>query len=158
MALNLAESYFRSDLYQEGMQICANICAMNADKYAEAQTEARAKMDMYTNNQVAKFQMANDYDGIIALAEQLADAAMAQKITLQAYLAKKDYNKVIELSQAAIDAQTTDEGRSDIYYLVGVAYNEKSMFDQAIAAWKKVTAGNNVENAATYIKALTPAE
>ena len=159
MALNLAESFFRSDLYQEGMQICANICTLNADKYADAQTEARAKMDMYTNNQVAKFQMANDYDGIIALAEQLADAAMAQKITIQAYLAKKDYNKVIELSEAALAAQATDEGRSDIYYLVGVAYNEKSMFDQAIAAWKNVTAGNNVENAAAYIKALTtPAE
>ena len=31
MALNLAESYFRSDMYQEGMKICTKIAGMNAD-------------------------------------------------------------------------------------------------------------------------------
>ena len=40
--------------------------------------EAQAKMDMYTNNEVAKLQMANDYDGIIAMAAELEDAALAQ--------------------------------------------------------------------------------
>ncbi len=158
MALYLAESYFRSDMYSEGMGICSAIMALNPDKYAEAQSEAQAKIDMYTNNQVAKLQMANDYDGIIAMAEQLDDAAIAQKITMQAYYGKKDYNKMIELSEAALAAQTTDEGRSDIYYLLGVAYNEKGQFEQAIAAMKSVTAGNNVENAAAVIKALTPAQ
>ena len=158
MALNLAESYFRSDMYTDGMSICSAIMALNPDKYAEAQTEAQSKIDMYTNNQVAKLQMANDYDGIIAMAEQLDDAAIAQKITMQAYYGKKDYNKMIELSEAALAAQTTDEGRSDIYYLLGVAYNEKGQFEQAIAAMKNVTAGNNIENAAAVIKALTPAE
>ena len=158
MALHLAESYFRSDMYSEGMGICSAIMALNPDKYAEAQTEAQSKIDMYTNNQVAKLQMANDYDGIIAMAEQLDDAAIAQKITMQAYYGKKDYNKMIELSEAALAAQTTDEGRSDIYYLLGVAYNEKGQFEQAIAAMKSVTAGNNVENAAAVIKALTPAQ
>lgn len=158
MAMNLAESYFRSDMYQDGMRICTAIAALNPDKYAEAIAEAQAKMDMYTNNEVAKLQMANDYDGIIAMAEQLEDAAMAQKITMQAYYGKRDFNKMIELSAAALEAQTTDEGRSDIYYLLGVAYNEKEQFDAAIAAMKNVTAGANVENAKAVIAALTPAE
>ena len=158
MALNLAESYFRSDMYQDGMKICANISSLNADKYAEAIAEAQAKMNMYTNNEVAKLQMANDYDGIIAMAEQLDDAAMAQKITMQAYYGKKEFAKMVEVSEAAIVAQTTDEGRSDINYLLGVAYNELGQFDKAIAAMKNVTAGGNVENAAAVIKALTPAE
>lgn len=155
MALNLAESYFKSDMYQEGMKICTKIAGMKADKFAEAIAEAQAKMDMYTNNEVAKLQMANDYDGIIAMAEQLDDAAMAVKITMQAYYGKKDFNKMVEMSAAALEAQTTDEGRSDINYLLGVAYNEKGQFDQAIAAMKNVTAGNNVANAAAVIEALT---
>lgn len=155
MALNLAESYFKSDMYQEGMKICTKIAGMKADKFAEAIAEAQAKMDMYTNNEVAKLQMANDYDGIIAMAEQLDDAAMAAKITMQAYYGKKDFNKMVEMSAAALEAQTTDEGRSDINYLLGVAYNEKGQFDQAIAAMKNVTAGNNVANAAAVIEALT---
>jgi tetratricopeptide (TPR) repeat protein len=158
MALNLAESYFRSNMYQDGMRICTSISALNADKYAEAIAEAQSKMDMYTNNEVAKLQMANDYDGIIAMAEQLDDAAMAQKITLQAYYGKKEFAKMVELSEAAIAAQTTDEGRSDVYYLLGVAYNEMEQFDNAIAAMKNVTAGANVANAQAVITALTPAE
>ena len=155
MALNLAESYFKSDMYQEGMKVCAKISQLNADKFAEAIAEAQAKMAMYTNNEVAKLQMANDYDGIIAMAAELADAALAQKITLQAYYAKKEFQKMVELSEAALAAQTTDEGRSDIYYLLGVAYNEMEQFDNAIAAMKSVTAGANVENAKAVIAALT---
>ena len=155
MALNLAESYFKSDMYQEGMKICTKIAAMNADKFADAIASAQYKMDLYTNNEVAKLQIANDYDGIIAMASELEDAAMAAKITLQAYYGKKDFNKMIELSEAALAAQTTDEGRSDIYYLLGVAYNEKEQFDNAVAAMKNVTAGNNVANAQAVIAALT---
>ena len=158
MALNLAESYFKSDMYQEGMKICTKISQLNAEKFGEAIAAAQAKMDMYTNNQVAKLQMANDYDGIIAMAEQLDDAAMAAKITMQAYYGKKDFNKMIELATAALEAQVTDEGRSDINYLLGVAYNEKEMFDQAIAAMKNVTTGNNVANAQAVIEALTVKE
>ena len=155
MALNLAESYFRSDMYQEGMKICTKIAGMNRDKFADAIAEAQSKMDMYTNNEVAKLQLANDYDGIIAMAAELDDAAMAAKITMQAYYGKKDFNSMIGISTAALEAQTTDEGRSDIYYLLGVAYNEKGQFDQAIAAMKNVVAGNNVANAAAVIEALT---
>ena len=154
MALNLAESYFRSDLYQEGMKICSAIVALNPDKYAEAIAEAQSKMDMYTNNEVAKLQMANDYDGIIAMAAEMEDAAMAQKVTMQAYYGKKDFAKMVELSEAAIAAQTTDEARSDVYYLLGVAYNEMEQFDNAVAAMKNVTAGANVANAQAVIAAL----
>ena len=158
MALNLAESYFKSDMYQEGMKICTKIAGMNADKFAEAIAAAQEKMHMYTNNEVAKLQMANDYDGIIAMASELEDVAMAAKITLQAYYGKKDFNKMIELSESALAAQTTDEGRSDIYYLLGVAYNEKEQFDNAVAAMKNVTAGANVANAQAVIAALTANE
>ena len=154
MALNLAESYFRSDMYQDGMKICTKIAGMNADKFAEAIAEAQAKMDMYTNNEVAKLQMANDYDGIIAMAAELEDAALAAKITMQAYYGKKDFGKMVEYSAVALEAQTTDEGRSDINYLLGVAYNEMGQFDAAIAAMQKVTAGNNVANAAAVIEVL----
>ena len=158
MALNLAESYFKSNMYQEGMKICTKIAGMNADKFAEAIAAAQEKMHMYTNNEVAKLQMANDYDGIIVMAEQLDDKAMAAKITLQAYYGKKDFNKMIELSESALAAQATDEGRSDIYYLLGVAYNEKEQFDEAVAAMKNVTAGANVANAQAVIAALTANE
>ena len=83
---------------------------------------------------------------------------MAHKITMQAYYGKKEFGKMVELSEAALAAQTTDEGRSDVYYLLGVAYNEMEQFDKAISAMKNVTAGANVANAQAVITALTPAE
>ena len=155
MALNLAESYFRSDLYQDGMRVCSELAALNPEKYGEAVAEAQAKMSMYTNNEVAKLQQANNYDGIIEMAAMLPDAAMGQKVLMQAYYGKKEFAKMVEVSAEAIAAQTTDEGRSDIYYLLGVAYNELSQFDKAIQAMKQVTAGHNVENAKAVIKALS---
>lgn len=108
-------------------------------------------------------QMANDYDGIIALAEQLPDAAMAAKVVMQAYYGKKDFNKMIDIYDEALAVQTTDEGRSDIHYWVGVAYNEKiegsanaeHVKNQAIAAFRKVTAGRNVANAQSVVQQLT---
>ena len=36
MALNLAESYFKLNEYQKGMDVCNNICGMNPSRYAEA--------------------------------------------------------------------------------------------------------------------------
>ena len=163
MALNLAESFFRSNQYQEGMAIAADIAALNPEKFGEAVAEAQSKMDMYTNNEVAKLQQANDYDGIIAMAEQLADAAMAKKLILQAHYYKKEYDKMIAMEDEAIAAQTTDEGRSDVYYWVGVAYNEKiehsanaeHVKNQAVSAFRKVTAGRNVANAQAAVQALT---
>lgn len=158
MALNLAESYFRSNAYQDGMKICSRISSLNPDKFGEAIAEAQAKMDLYTNNQIAKMQQANDHDGIIAMAEQLDDAAMAKKIIMQAYYGKKDFAKMIAYADEAVAAQTTDEGRSDIYYFVGVAYNELEQFDNAIATMQKVVAGNNVANAKAVIEGLTKTE
>ena len=163
MALNLAESYFKSNLYQEGMKVCSEIAALNPDKFGEAIAEAHSKMDMYTNNEVAKLQMANDYDGIIAMAEQLPDPAMAAKVVMQAYYGKKDFNKMIEIYDEALAAQVTDEGRSDIHYWVGVAYNEKIegaanaelIKNKAIAAFRNVTAGRNVSNAQSVVQQLT---
>ena len=113
-------------------------------------------MSLYTNNEVAKLQMANDYDGIIAMAEQLDNEALAKKIALQAYLGKKDYNKVIELAEAAAAVQPNDEERSDVYYLLGMAYNAKGNApEKTIEAMKKVTAGDKVAVAQKAIADLS---
>lgn len=108
-------------------------------------------MALYTNNMVAKMQAANDFDGIIKMADDLLaknpQSALAQNVRLQAYANKKDYAKVIELGQAAADAQTDPADKSLMYYLLGAAYNAKEMKPQAIAAFKQVTDGPAAENA-----------
>ncbi|MBQ2992977.1 MAG: tetratricopeptide repeat protein [Alistipes sp.] len=158
MALNLAESYFKLGEYQKGMDVCNNICGMNATKYADAIASAREKMSMYTNNEVARLQQAGDNDGIIAMAEVMLStdptSALAEKIRIQAYNNKKDYDKVIELGETAALAQTDDENKSDVYFILGAAYNAKEMKPQAIVNLEKVVAGSSVEPAKAALAEL----
>ena len=158
MALNLATSYCELGKYNEGMAIYNKICKMPADKYAAAIAKAEAFKTLYTNNKVASMQKAGDFDGVIAMADKLkaTSPALAEKIRIEAYNGKKDYAKVIALGSAAAAAQTNEEDRSSIYFLVGAAHNAKynasgnkdvASREKAIAALKKVTAGPSVEAA-----------
>lgn len=141
LAMLLAESYFKMNDYEKGMKVCEEVMALpNTSLFAAGKTEAQEKMNMYTNNKVAELQKNEDFDGVIAMAETIADQALAQRITVQAYLMKKDYAKVIELGDAAAELQTTDEDKSAVYFNLASAYNAKEMKQQAIAAFGKVTA------------------
>ncbi|MBO4935618.1 MAG: tetratricopeptide repeat protein [Alistipes sp.] len=158
MALNLATSYCELGKFDEGMAIYEKICKMPAEKYAAAIAKAQELKTLYTNNKVASLQQAGDFDGVIAMAEKLAAAspALAEKIRIEAYNGKKDYAKVIELAEAAVAAQTTDEDKSAIYLILAAAYNSlyndsgnknTSLRDKAVETFKKVTAGSGVEAA-----------
>ena len=159
MALNLAMSYCELGEYEKGMEIYEAIAAKTHPKYADDAAKAKEMMALYTNNKVAEMQGAGDYDGIIAMADAQLEknpaSALFQNVRLQAYANKKDYDKVIELAQGAIDAQTDEEDKSLMYYLLGAAYNAKEMRPQAIEAFQKVTAGAAVENAKTALSELT---
>ena len=159
MALNLAMSYCEMGEYEKGMDIYEAVAAKTHPKYAEDAAKAKEMIALYTNNKVATLQAANDFDGIIAMADALLAKnpanALAEKVRLQAYASKKDFNKVIELGQAAADAQTDPEDKSLMYLTLGAAYNAKELKPQAIAAFQKVTAGPAVESAKAALAELT---
>lgn len=159
MALNLAMSYCEMGEYAKGMEIYEAIAAKEHPKYAEDVAKAKEMMALYTNNEVAKLQAANNFDGIIAMADALLvknpASALAQNVRLQAYANKKDYAKVIELAEGAAAVQADPADKSLMYYLLGAAYNAKEMKPQAIAAFKQVTAGPAAENAKTALAELS---
>ena len=169
MALNLATCYCELDKYEEGMAIFEKICQMPADKYADAIAKANEKKAMYTNNKVATFQQAGDYDGVIAMAEKLqaTSPALAEKIRIEAYNGKKDYAKVVALGEAAVAAQTNEDDKSTIYFLIGAAYNaqfnasgnkNEAFYNLAVATLKKVTSGPRLEAAKTALADLAKAK
>ncbi|MCH5329546.1 MAG: tetratricopeptide repeat protein [Alistipes sp.] len=159
MALNLAMSYCESGEYEKGMDVYRNLAGMNPDRYKEVIDKANEMMALYTNNEVAKLQAANDYDGIVSMTETMLAAnpydALAHKVRLQAYNGMKNYDKVIELGDESADAQVNEADRSDIYFLVGAAYNVKENKDKAVAYLKKVTSGSNLDAAQKSIADLT---
>ena len=88
MALNLAMSYCEMAMssgdmaqYEKGMEVYEAIAAKTHPKYAEDVAKAKEGMALYTNNMVAKMQAANDFDGIIKMADDLlADADTAGRL------------------------------------------------------------------------------
>ena len=88
MALNLAMSYCEMAMssgdmsqYEKGMEIYEAVAAKTHPKYAEDAAKAKEDMALYTNNMVAKMQAANDFDGIIKMADDLlADADTAGRL------------------------------------------------------------------------------
>lgn len=168
LALNLAMSYCELGQFETGMEIYRNVAAMNPERHAEAVAKAKEMITFYTTNQVAKLQAEGNNDGVIAMAEKmLAEdpaSALAEKIRLQAYNGKKEYDKVIELGETAAMAQTSDEDKSDVYFLIGAAYNAKynaggnkdeALKNKVVEYMGKVTAGNAVEGAKAAIADLT---
>ena len=169
MALNLATCYCELGKYEEGMEIFEKICQMPSDKYADAIAKANEKKAMYTNNKVAAFQQAGDFDGVIAMADKLqaTSPALAEKIRIEAYNGKKDYAKVIALGETAVAAQTNEDDKSTIYFLIGAAYNaqfnasgnkNEALYNLAVATLKKVTSGPRLEAAKTALTALAKAK
>ncbi len=158
MALNLAMSYCEMGEYEKGMDVYETVASKTYPKYAEDAAKAKEMMALYTNNKVAELQGAGDFDGIIALADaQLAKnpaSPLFQLVRVQAYLGKKDYAKVIETAPAAAEAQTDEADKSTVYYQLASAHNALSQRDQAIAAFKKVTAGPAAENAKVALAEL----
>ena len=140
-ALNLAESYFKMDKYAEGVKVCSEVAALPAGQKNDAAiAQAKAKITQYTNNKIAALQQANDFDGIIAMAETIENQALAQKLMVQAYFLKKDYDKVIEIGEAAAELQTEPADQSAVYFNLASSYNAKENKAKAIETFKKVTA------------------
>ncbi len=159
MANWLGTCYCELGQYTQGLEILNKVAANKNPKYAEQAAEAKNLVSMYTNNMVAGFQQKGDFDGMLAVAEQMLasnpENPTALKIRVQAYDGKKDLAKVIELAEAAALVQTDAEDSSYLYYLLGSAYNAKEMKAQAIAALQNVTAGATLEAAKATIAELS---
>ena len=61
---------------------------------------------------------------------------------------------MIENAEAAAAAQTDEADKSTVYYQLASAHNALSQREQAIAAFKKVTAGPAAENAKAALAEL----
>lgn len=158
MANFLGICYCELGDFQKGLVIFNEIASQDNPKYAEDVVKVKENIKLYTNNRIAKLQGENDFDGIIAVADEMLAVnlqdALAQKIRLQALFDKKDYAGVIASAEEAAAVQTDEEERSDVYFILGAAYNARTMTPQAIDALSKVTAGTNVAAAQKTVAQL----
>ncbi len=163
VAMNLAMSYSGLKDFAKSAPIYSNIIALGAtDSRFEADAaKARENWSLDALEQASTALRAGDNQGAIDAADALLavipDAADVSRTRLEAYTSLRAYPKVVELGAATADAQTTDETRSRVWFLVGAAYQNQQNFPQAIEAYRKVTAGNDVAAARTQIAEIQKA-
>ncbi len=160
MANWLGSCYCETGNFDKGMEVFGKVSAMGSNpKYQAEAAAAQKNMAMYTTNKVADLQKSKNYDGVITMADALLAKnpknAIAAKVRLQAYSDKKDYAKVFSLADSAAAVQTSADEKSNIYFILGAAYNAKEMKPEAIAAFKKVTSGANAAAAKSTVAELS---
>ena len=158
LGLNLAMSYCEMGDLTKGGEVYKQILGLTHSKYDADKAKAKESFTNYllvaaSNNAAeSKFDEALVYTDEIIAMDSLS--AVGNKLMVQLYNSKKDYAKVGELGGNAAALQATPEEQSDLYYMQGAALSNIDKLTEAIEAYKKVTAGNNVANAAEQIKAL----
>ncbi len=163
LALNLAMSYSGLKDFDKSGAIYKNIIELGGrDSRFEADAaKAKENWSLDVLEKASESAKAGAFQAAIDATDELLAAiptdAAASLTRLQAYNSMKNYAKVAELGDATAEAQTTDEARSGVYYLVGAAYQNQQNFAKAIEAYRKVTAGENVAAAKAQITELQKA-
>lgn len=161
LGLNLAKSYYELGKFDEAVAVHKSILAQTLPRFEADKAQAKVDMTYYFTKNIAEMQQAEEVDNeaILALVEKwvAADATdpVANKMLVSQLLTVKNYDKVIELAEAVAAMQTDEAEKSEVYYSLGMAHNAKEQKAEAIAALKKVTAGNAVAAAKAAVAELS---
>lgn len=162
VALNLAMSYLEMvPADTTGYRIYSAVIALGDvhTKYAVAAATAKEKYAYYKTLEAGKHATAKEYGKVIeTAAEAIAvDPANAEAylLTVQAATNMKNFDKVIEAGEAAAAAQTDPALKSNVYFMMGAAYENKGNTAKAIESYRKVVAGGNVAMAKEQITSLS---
>lgn len=160
LALNLAMSYGELGDIENAAKIYNEIIALEErhSKYKEPAATAREKLGYYMTIDVQKAIENKDMNKAYELMEGILASepnnAIVGMMMLQVAGNNKQWDRIIAYGEKAAEAQETPELKSNAYYLLGAAYQNKNNNAKAVENYKKVTAGDNVANAKTQIAAL----
>ena len=160
LALYLAESYAASGDYDNGMKIYHDVVALEQrhSRYQEPAAAAREKIIYYETIRAISAAEAGNADEVYACADDILSVdpvnANAYLLKIQAATNSQNWQNVIEWGETAAEMQTNDVEKSNIYYMLGAAYQNTENKDAAIANYNKVVAGPNVANAKAQIDIL----
>ncbi len=155
-ALNLAMSYCEMKEYEKGIEIYKAIIAQGGADAETAKTKAAGYLTFEASQLLAGDGKTDEAFALLDQAQEFdpknPDAAM---VRLQTLNNMKNYDQVIALGSAAAELQTTPELKSNAYFLLAAAYQNKDNKAKAIENYRKVTAGTNAAAAKAQIAALS---
>ncbi|MCC8020210.1 MAG: tetratricopeptide repeat protein [Rikenellaceae bacterium] len=163
LALNLAKSYAEMgendpEAARKGYEVYTSILGQTHSKYDDARAQAKEEYSYYILRDASAANAANDTQGAYDILDSYLEAdpenPQVNLMYIQIATNKQQWDKVIEKGEAAAEAQTDEELKSEAYFLLGAAYQNKENKAKAIESYRKVTAGGKVATARQQINAL----
>lgn len=161
MAMLLAQSYCASGEMAKGEEIYKNIIALadKHDKYAEAANQAKSELAGYLLEDASKAAADSNLEGVVKATDAVLafdpTNGTANMLRLQAATNLKNYDAVIGFGEEAASTQPTELDKSNAYFLLGAAYQNKENKTKAIEMYKKVLEGPNAATAKAQIAELS---
>ncbi|MFI3265810.1 MAG: hypothetical protein R3Y15_01500 [Rikenellaceae bacterium] len=161
LGLLLAKSYAENGQMDEATQTYQSIIALEArnSRFKPAADQAKSEISTYLLLMAQEAATANEVDSVYSITANIIELdptnAAAHMMRVQTATNAKDFDSVIEFGEAAADAQVDEEGKSNAYFLLGAAYQNKENKAKAIETYKLVTSGTNVDTAKAQITALS---
>lgn len=156
MALNLARSYDKLDSLNKAVDVYNSIIALESQhsRYAEPAAEAKKEVSLAVLERASKAAGESDLKEVVRLTDLIPTDETGALMRVQVANNKKDFRAVTEYAPAAAELQSDDAKKSDIYFMLGAAYQNMENKPKAIESFRKVTAGPNVAQAKTMITEL----
>lgn len=159
-ALLLAKSYAESGDLAKATEVYNSVIALESrhSRYATPAATAKKELAGYMLVEASAAAADKDLARVIEATDAVLSSdpanAAAHLLRVQTATNLKDFDKVIEFANAAAEAQTDADKKSDVYFYLASAYENKGNKPLAIENYRKVTTGTNAADAKKQATAL----
>lgn len=160
LAYFTAKSYAEMGRLDQAVELYKQVIAAGTanSKFEKQATDAKTDMNTYMLIAASEAAKAGNLDELQKYAEAIPDNADAGLLVVQVANNQKKYDVVIAKGAEAYAVQTDPGKKSEVAYLLGVAYQNKSNNAKAAEWLRKVTAGSNVAAAKALLTEVTAAQ
>ncbi len=152
VATQLAESYGKLKEYDKSYALFEELIAKGG---AEADAlKSRLAFYMLLNANEIRTSDAPKALELLTKAVDLEENPQAYLLLLQTASGAGNYARVVEFAERAAAAQADAAQKSNVYSMLGHAYEKMGSKDKAIEAYRKVTSGPNAAAAKAQVAAL----
>lgn len=157
LAYFTAKSYAELGQLEEAVALYKDVIVKGTEntKFAKQATDAKADMNTYVLVAASEAAKAGKMDELVKYVELVPDNADAGLMVTQAANNRKMYDVVIARGPEAFEAQTDAAKKSEVAYLLGVAYQNKGNNAKSAEWLRKVTSGSNVSAAKALLTEVT---
>lgn len=159
LAYYTAKSYAELKEWDKAVELYRQVIDKGTgnSKFEKQAADAKTDMENYLLVAISDAAKAGDIEKVQAFAAQIPESANANLLLIQTANNLKKYDVVIAKGADAYAAQTDDAQKSNVAYLIGVAYQNRGNNAKATEWLRKVTAGPNAAAAKSLLTDITAA-